>query len=216
MFYILMMYPPKIILPPSKCSTRAPLFYVHRRINSKIMFLLRLALIVAFFIPQSLGYVEKHNSINDGVDAVYWFTDEFVLPKESYWSLPSGNSSIYHIYNNESYDESYGRQRKAKIPTKLSLRDKSWLASHNSRRKKYHSKYKSKYIPLKWSSALQKEADKWANQLIKRCGGNNLLMHDPKTGFGENLASGYGKELPSADSVLTRWVENEANDSKFA
>lgn len=40
-------------------------------------------------------------------------------------------------------------------------------------------------------------------------------MHDPKTDYGENLASGYGKELPSTDNVLERWVEREENDGEL-
>lgn len=39
----------------------------------------------------------------------------------------------------------------------MNNRDKKWLSSHNSRRKKYHIKYGSSYSPLMWSRKLKKK-----------------------------------------------------------
>jgi hypothetical protein len=105
------------------------------------------------------------------------------------------------------------RQLKPSKNPKLTPRAQSWLDSHNSRRKSYHTKFKTKYVPLQWSDSLSRDASKWANKLLKDCiNRGTLLQHDPNNDYGENLASGYGKELPDTDNVLTRWVEREEKD----
>mmetsp|Transcript_25375 Transcript_25375/g.53867 ORF Transcript_25375/g.53867 Transcript_25375/m.53867 type:complete len:191 (+) Transcript_25375:464-1036(+) len=57
-------------------------------------------------------------------------------------------------------DDFTGRRLQA-TPTyvvdKMTNRDKKWLNSHNSRRKKYHIKYGSSYLPLMWSHKLKRK-----------------------------------------------------------
>jgi hypothetical protein len=82
--------------------------------------------------------------------------------------------------------------------------DNVWLASHNSRRQKYHAKYDVSYVPLKWSNALAASAQKYAEDMAR----NNNFAHS-NGNYGENLAWNSGKSSPSADNVLQRWTENE-------
>ncbi|KAL9184535.1 hypothetical protein ACHAXT_012505 [Thalassiosira profunda] len=96
----------------------------------------------------------------------------------------------------------------------IDARDKEWLDSHNDRRKRFHQKYGKSYVPLQWSDALKKDSEKFARKLLQdSCGG---LYHDKNNPNGENLASHSGTgswaKVRSPDSVVTRWVDNEAND----
>jgi hypothetical protein len=125
---------------------------------------------------------------------------------------------IYKIYNdledeefgvdlsNATADES-GRRQLA-----MSNRDRQWLNSHNIRRKRYHSKYNNKYVPLRWSPKLKRSSKQWATHLANICGSKGIY-HDPQNPYGENLASNWGTgkwaDKPSTDSVLTRLVEKE-------
>eukprot|EP00804_Cyclotella_cryptica_P030143 CCRYP_009565-RA/>CCRYP_009565-RA protein AED:0.40 eAED:0.43 QI:226/0.66/0.75/1/0.66/0.75/4/0/295 len=163
----------------------------------------------------NVGHDYYDGQVSDGL---YSFHDEFLSPKDSSLSREVGDetesATASSDYIRDEVLQIASRQLKPtpKNP-KLSPRDKQWLDSHNKRRKKYHSKYKQKYVPLKWSDSLKRDAEKWARTLVQKCGGRGILAHDPKNKYGENLASGYGKELPSTENVLMRWVEKEENDN---
>lgn len=144
----------------------------------------------------TIAHVELHLD----PDASHYFSDERTPIKESYSNIPDV-SSIPTITQK--------RQLKPSKSNKLSPRSQSWLDSHNTRRKKYHTKYKSSYIPLQWSDSLAKQAEDYAKKLIQKCGTSGGLAHDTNTQYGENLATGYGKIPPDTDSVLKRWVEDE-------
>ncbi|KAL7542082.1 hypothetical protein ACHAXR_011501 [Thalassiosira sp. AJA248-18] len=94
----------------------------------------------------------------------------------------------------------------------MTTRDTDWLESHNTRRKEWHERYGKTYVPLKWSNALKDESQNFAEKLLEpedACGNKNNI-------HGENLASNNGSgswaEVRSTDSVLARWVEDEADD----
>lgn len=97
----------------------------------------------------------------------------------------------------------------------MSDRDAQWLESHNIRRKEWHERWNTTFIPLKWSSSLKEESKVWADHLLSVCG-NSGLYHDQNSQHGENLAgnSGTGSwaKVRSTDAILTRFVENEADD----
>lgn len=182
------------------------------------MFQRALVFPLVFCVSLSLANVGHDCNDGEGMDKLYWSHDEFVSPKESFLSRALGNDtdlSDASDYNREVREQIASRHLKPKPKNpKLSPRDKQWLDSHNKRRKTYHSKYKQKYVPLKWSDSLKREADKWAKSLVQKCGGRGMLAHDPNNNYGENLASGYGKELPSTENILMRWVEKEENDGQ--
>ena len=122
----------------------------------------------------------------------------------------------------------------------IDARDKEWLGSHNDRRKTFHQRYGKSYVALKWSDALKKDSEKFARKLLQdSCGGLYHgessccrlfpltywrmltfplvpLITDKNNPNGENLASHSGTgswaQVRSPDSVVTRWVDNEAND----
>eukprot|EP00584_Thalassiosira_punctigera_P019946 CAMPEP_0172571812 /NCGR_PEP_ID=MMETSP1067-20121228/132666_1 /TAXON_ID=265564 ORGANISM="Thalassiosira punctigera, Strain Tpunct2005C2" /NCGR_SAMPLE_ID=MMETSP1067 /ASSEMBLY_ACC=CAM_ASM_000444 /LENGTH=387 /DNA_ID=CAMNT_0013364225 /DNA_START=182 /DNA_END=1345 /DNA_ORIENTATION=- len=99
-----------------------------------------------------------------------------------------------------------------KIGMGLASRDQEWLDSHNTRRKRWHGRYGKSYVPLKWSQALSEESKRYAKKLAKDCS----LKHDPNTSYGENIALNYGSgsfaKMRPTDNILTRFVENEADD----
>jgi len=92
----------------------------------------------------------------------------------------------------------------------MSARDKEWLSAHNSRRRKYNGG--KGFVPLRWSSSLEKQAKQYAEQLGNNCK-NGQLKHAGGLQDGENLAKNKGTgswgNLPSANNVMTRWVDNE-------
>jgi hypothetical protein len=91
--------------------------------------------------------------------------------------------------------------------------DKLWLQAHNQRRKEWHTRYGVSYVPLQWSTILEKEAQDWAERSLSTCGGR--IGHDGRTGYGENLASNFGVgrdgEERTPEELLVRWVDREAN-----
>lgn len=96
----------------------------------------------------------------------------------------------------------------------ISTRDRQWLQAHNSRRQKYNGG--KGYVPLKWSKTLAADAKSYAERLGNNCR-NGGLTHARGIPYGENLAknwgSGSGGNLPTPDSILRRWVENEVGKS---
>lgn len=94
----------------------------------------------------------------------------------------------------------------------MTSRDQEWLDEHNSRREKWHNSFGKDYVPLKWSRALMRESQTWAKKLARNC----ELEHDQNSKYGENIAlnygwGGYGQMRPTGN-VLTRFVEDEADD----
>ncbi|KAL3758400.1 hypothetical protein ACHAWU_008736 [Discostella pseudostelligera] len=91
-------------------------------------------------------------------------------------------------------------------------RDEEWLAAHNTRRQDWHQRYGKSYVPLTWSNALKEQSRAYAETLLAASCGE--LVHDPNSQFGENLAahSGTGSfaEVRTSDSIVGRWVDNEA------
>lgn len=96
----------------------------------------------------------------------------------------------------------------------LSARDQEWLTAHNVRRKEWHENHNKEYVPLKWSAGLKADAKAYAEVLKETCDGP--LQHAPGINQGENLARNQGTgswaNIPSAEQILTRFVENEADD----
>jgi Cysteine-rich secretory protein family len=90
-------------------------------------------------------------------------------------------------------------------PTPSGGSDNPWLTGHNSRRQRYHGQYGVSYVPLKWTNSLAASAQSYANTLAR----TGRFVHSGQAGVGENLAWNSGRNAPSADSVLTRWTENE-------
>jgi Cysteine-rich secretory protein family len=90
-------------------------------------------------------------------------------------------------------------------PTPSGGSDNPWLTGHNSRRQRYHGQYGVSYVPLKWTNSLAASAQSYANTLAR----TGRLVHSGQAGVGENLAWNSGRNAPSADSVMTRWTENE-------
>jgi len=93
-----------------------------------------------------------------------------------------------------------------------SSRDEDWLVAHNVRRKQWHEEYGKTYIPLRWSDALKRESEVFAEVLLEECD----LYHDPENVHGENLALNYGfgskaATVNTADSILKRWTEDEVD-----
>ena len=94
----------------------------------------------------------------------------------------------------------------------MSQRDVDYLEAHNSRRKDWHERYNLTYVPLRYSPALAKDAQDWAEELLHACGVVGI-EHEDYNPFGENLAKNVGKngwgQLYPADSIVGRWVEFE-------
>lgn len=94
-------------------------------------------------------------------------------------------------------------------------RDTEWLVAHNQRRRSWHQRYGKSYVPLKWSNALKDESKDFAEKLLRDSCGD--LYHDSNNIHGENLASNSGSggewaNVRTADSIVTRWVEDEVDD----
>lgn len=98
----------------------------------------------------------------------------------------------------------------------MTQREKEWLIAHNVRRKEWHEGHGVSYVPLRWSAALAKQAQRWANKLTDAC---EVVGIDHEHGVeeGENLAKnqadgrkGMGQLYPP-DNILRRWVDYEAN-----
>ena len=83
---------------------------------------------------------------------------------------------------------------------------------HNWRRKHYHEKWGSEYVPLKYDFSLQADAKSWANQLLKDCGTPGI-KHEPGVEQGENLAKNTGNkvygQLYPVENICRRWFERE-------
>ena len=92
----------------------------------------------------------------------------------------------------------------------MTYRDKQWLNSHNSRRRKYNGG--QGYVPLRWSRSLASQAKTYANRLGNNCKSGSL-SHASGLGVGENLAKNQGTgtwgSMYDTDKIMKRWVEDE-------
>jgi len=94
----------------------------------------------------------------------------------------------------------------------MTSRDFEFLEAHNTRRKEWHERYNLTYIPLRYSPALAKDSQDWAEELLYACGVVGI-EHEDFNAYGENLAknvgaNGWGQLYP-ADAIVGRWVEFE-------
>ncbi|KAL7478194.1 hypothetical protein ACHAW6_003970 [Cyclotella cf. meneghiniana] len=94
----------------------------------------------------------------------------------------------------------------------MTQREKDYLEAHNTRRKDWHERYNLTYVPLKYSPALAKTAQAWADELLHACGVVGI-EHEDFNPYGENLAKNVGRngwgQLYPANSIVGRWVEFE-------
>ena len=94
----------------------------------------------------------------------------------------------------------------------MNYRQKEWLNTHNSRRRKYNGG--RGYVALRWSRSLASGAQTHANRLTHNCKSGSLT-HAPGITEGENLAKNQGKgewgSLYPVDKIMRRWVEAELN-----
>jgi hypothetical protein len=93
-------------------------------------------------------------------------------------------------------------------------RDNEYLISHNKRRKEWHTKYNTTYIPLTWDNSLKYTARNWGKKLLSNCGKG--ICHDPDNiGYGENIAANIGSgnwgSMRTTEEVLHSFVEAEEN-----
>lgn len=94
----------------------------------------------------------------------------------------------------------------------FSHRDMQYLKSHNSRRKEWHERYNTSYVPLMWDHSLKVGAKVWAKTLLASCGEG--MYHDPgNSEYGENVAANQGNGdwgvLMAPDQIIARFVEKE-------
>ena len=94
----------------------------------------------------------------------------------------------------------------------LTDREQEYLNGHNWRRKKYHEKWGSTYVPVKWDLSLAQAAQTWANKLLDNCDIDGI-KHEPGVDQGENLAKNMGQgswgEMYSVENINRRWFERE-------
>jgi len=130
------------------------------------------------------------------------------IDNEEIFSSPNDNEDwerrghIFTIPSGLPFDSKIG----------MTPRNKQWLESHNSRRKSWHERYDKGYVPLRWSTTLEEESQIWAEKLAAECD----LVHDQNTSYGENIALNYGwgnyAKMRNTEDILSRFVENEADD----
>ncbi|KAL7548699.1 hypothetical protein ACHAWF_011970, partial [Thalassiosira exigua] len=95
---------------------------------------------------------------------------------------------------------------------RMSAREEEYLECHNWRRKMYHERFGSAYVPLEYDLSLAADAQKWADALLNDCNVNGI-KHEPGVVQGENLAknTGSGKwgQLYPVENICRRWFERE-------
>ena len=72
----------------------------------------------------------------------------------------------------------------------MTERELEWVEAHNVRRKDWHVRYGTTYVPLVWSAELAKEALNWAQVLVQDC--SKETEHEQSVSEGENLAQNIG------------------------
>ncbi|KAL7549259.1 hypothetical protein ACHAWF_012523 [Thalassiosira exigua] len=94
---------------------------------------------------------------------------------------------------------------------KIDATDKQWLQAHNTRRRLFHEQNGKKFMPLKWSTELAKDAANWAEKVSSQC----KYIRDAQSKSGENMAImkyrykevGSPKETP--EHILRRWSDQK-------
>ena len=82
------------------------------------------------------------------------------------------------------------------LSNQMSIREIQYLNGHNWRRKMYHEKFGSTYVPLKYDLSLAEDAQYWANELLTDCDVQGI-EHIPGQEEGENLAKNVGFDYES-------------------
>ena len=101
-------------------------------------------------------------------------------------------------------------------PGTLTDREYQYWVGHNRRRKEFHEKHGTEYVPLAWSHTLADRARAWATTLLGECD-DVSMRHDPnRNGDGENMAKNLGNsataglgQLYPVENIMARWVERE-------
>ncbi len=75
----------------------------------------------------------------------------------------------------------------------MTTRHMGYLEAHNTRRREWHERYNTSYVPLKWSPRLAEESMRWAVKLLDDCEVPGV-EHEPGVAEGENLAKNLGLE----------------------
>lgn len=89
---------------------------------------------------------------------------------------------------------------------------RAWLTAHNTRRWKYHQKYKKQPSLLKWNNSIASSAQSWANKMANQC----MFQHSTAD-YGENLAAHSGVVKSNeevAEFVMKRWWDNEEAEAR--
>ncbi|KAL7439291.1 hypothetical protein ACHAXH_004638, partial [Discostella pseudostelligera] len=101
----------------------------------------------------------------------------------------------------------------------MTTRHMEYLVAHNIRRREWHEKYNTSYVPLLWSPRLADDSLRWALKLLDDCEVPGV-EHEPGVAEGENLAKNLGLEYENGtaswgqlyppENIVQRWVEREA------
>ena len=75
----------------------------------------------------------------------------------------------------------------------MTTRHVEYLLAHNTRRREWHERYNTSYVPLIWSPRLAEESLRWAVKLLDDCEVPGV-EHEPGVAEGENLAKNLGLE----------------------
>ena len=96
----------------------------------------------------------------------------------------------------------------------LTTREQEYLDEHNKHRKIAHEAEGLKYVPLRWNEAVAKEAQRWADYLVRD--GKCDLVHEQQGLMGENLAARTGTADPRpVSSVVQSWVNSPGHYSQL-
>ena len=93
-------------------------------------------------------------------------------------------------------------------------REQLYLDEHNRHRKIASEKEGLQHIPLRWSFTVEKEAQRWADYLVRN--GKCNLEHESPSPQGENLAARTGNANPRpVDGVVQSWVNSSGHYSQL-
>lgn len=74
---------------------------------------------------------------------------------------------------------------------RMTEREFQYLEAHNVRRKEWHERHGLEYVTLRWSPAVARDAQDWADELLHSCGVVGI-EHEDYVAAGENLAKNTG------------------------
>lgn len=82
----------------------------------------------------------------------------------------------------------------------------TWRKVHNNMRKKYHVEYGGEFTPIKWNMELKREAEIWANELVKTCVNKLPGATQNPNYYGVNSAMESGsRAFRSPVAVMKMW-----------